>query len=106
MPVFRLLLLSCGMHAFLLSSCAPGTDPEGPPGEEEPTHPEGGVAATENGSEPDPSADGSNSEGTEPAIHANRLRLPDMEKLPEDSELVSGKAPSGGGGVIARPPSE
>lgn len=37
---------------------------------------------------------------------SNRLRLPNMTELPTDSELATVKPKVGGGGVIARPPSD
>ena len=53
------------------------------------------------------------SEGTAPVSSgaptnplANRMRLPDMTKLPTDKELAAKGDPNKGGGVIARPPSE
>lgn len=52
------------------------------------------------------SEQGGSGSGAIPGIDASRLRLPDMESLPEDSELAAGKVRQEGGGVIARPPTE
>lgn len=55
-------------------------------------------------------SEGESAENSDSQAPANfdRLRLPNMEDLPSDKELATHKPdePKGGGGVIARPPSE
>ncbi|MGA0900743.1 MAG: hypothetical protein ACO3SO_10085 [Luteolibacter sp.] len=105
MKIFSQLLLTGAITALGCASCskAPGelSDPlAGPPGQAENS---AAQLQAENGEGPP----GSQTETIHNGINANRLRLPDMEKLPSDRELAAKEDPDdNGGSVIARPPSE
>jgi len=100
-------LLFSGLCAVLTPSCSwgPGVpmvegDPAAAqaadknPGGRDPSSPQGAQELANHQADPATTVD------------ISRLRLPDMENLPDDRELESGKTGAGGGGVIARPPSE
>lgn len=82
-----------------MNSCAPGADPSTSDAADVPA---GETQQTSSGAETESAGDST----PQASIHASRLRLPDMETLPDNSELATGKRETGGGGVIARPPSE
>ena len=93
--------LLLAVTAFACASCSKG------PGED--TEPVAGNPADQGqgaGGEDNGQATAENPTGATDNGLASRLRLPDMTKLPSDKELATNKPKQGGGGVIARPPSE
>ena len=93
--------LLLAVTAFACASCSkdPGDD----------TEPVAGNPADQGqgaGAEGGPEGTAENPTGATDNGLASRLRLPDMTKLPTDKELATNKPKQGGGGVIARPPSE
>jgi len=96
-------MLIAGLSASLIASCAPGTEDAGT---EEPAAKPAGIK-TAGASAQDEDEGSTGASGPQHTIPVDRLRLPEMETLPDDRELAAGQIkPGGGGGVIARPPSE
>jgi len=97
--------LSSVLAALCLACCAPGPDADTEPVAGSPGDPNEAAQGTETGTT---QAGGTAGGPTmQNGIDVNRIRLPDMEKLPTDRELTTNKDPgNGNGGVIARPPSE
>ena len=89
--------------ALCMAACTPG------PGDDpEPVANASGTGNASAQSDQDGNADAvENPAGNTNNGLANRLRLPDMTKLPTDKELATNKPKDkGGDGVIVRPPSE
>ena len=93
--------LLCSAACLWFAACSPG-----PETDEEPVAGPTNGQVTDGGQAADAGQDSSASTAPTNPL-ANRLRLPDMEKLPSDRELATKDKPDkGSGGVIARPPSE
>ena len=86
---------------FCLAACTPGPEEDTGPIADAGANPAQGTNGADGSSETAENPAGTTNNGL-----ASRLRLPDMTKLPSDKELATNKPKQGGGGVIARPPSE
>ncbi|MDX1681272.1 MAG: hypothetical protein R3242_11145 [Akkermansiaceae bacterium] len=97
--------LLCAITTFGMTACSPTP--------EESVEPVAGAEAAQSPGDDGAEVvrdDGNGNEDSptvQNGVDVNRLRLPDMEKLPSENELASKEKPDKtGGGVIARPPSE